>query len=61
MAKKTVLKQALKYAPLKTEFARDVAQDDTIKRFDPREENERMADKPSDFIDVDAYEQPQEG
>ena len=62
MAKKTVLKQALKYAPLKTEFARDVAQDDTIKHFDPHDENERMADKPSDFIDVEAYEQqPQEG
>lgn len=31
MAKKTVLKKALKYAPLKSEFVRDVAQDQTIK------------------------------
>ena len=31
MAKKTVLKQALKYAPIKTEFVRAVAQDETIK------------------------------
>ena len=60
MAKKTVLKQALKYAPLKTEFARDVAQDDTIKHFDPRDAEVSMADKPSDFIDVEATEH-QEG
>lgn len=31
MAKKTVLKQVLKYAPIKVEFARDVAQDETVK------------------------------
>jgi len=31
MAKKTVLKRALKYAPLKTEFVRAVAADETIK------------------------------
>ena len=31
MAKKTVLKRALKYAPLKTEFARAVSADETIK------------------------------
>lgn len=31
MAKKTVLKQALKYAPIKTEFVRAVSQDETIK------------------------------
>lgn len=33
MAKKTVLKQALKYAPLKTEFVRGMAADGTIKHF----------------------------
>lgn len=32
MAKKTVLKRVLKYAPLKTEFQRDMSQDETIKR-----------------------------
>lgn len=31
MAKKTVLKRALKYAPLKSDFVRCVAQDETIK------------------------------
>lgn len=31
MAKKTVLKRALKYAPLKSDFQRAVAQDETIK------------------------------
>lgn len=31
MAKKTVLKRVLKYAPLKSDFVRGVAQDETIK------------------------------
>lgn len=31
MAKKTVLKRVLKYAPLKSEFVRQVAQDETVK------------------------------
>ena len=31
MAKKTVLKKALKYAPLKTEFMRGLTSDETIK------------------------------
>ena len=31
MAKKTVVKKVLKYAPIKTEFVRQVAQDETIK------------------------------
>lgn len=33
MAKKTVLKKALKYAPLKTEFVRGVASDETIRNY----------------------------
>lgn len=32
MAKKTVLKRVLKYAPLKSEFLRELAQDETIKQ-----------------------------
>ena len=32
MAKKTVLKRVLKYAPLKSEFLRGLAQDETIKQ-----------------------------
>ena len=31
MAKKTVIKKALKYAPVKTEFVRAIAADETIK------------------------------
>ena len=31
MAKKTVLKRVLKYAPLKSDFVRQVVQDDTVK------------------------------
>ena len=31
MAKKTVIKQALKYAPLKTDFQRVLSTDETIK------------------------------
>ena len=31
MAKKTVLKQLLKYAPIKTDFVRDITSDETIK------------------------------
>jgi recombination protein RecT len=31
MAKKTVLKKVLKYAPLKSDFVREIAQDETIK------------------------------
>lgn len=32
MAKKTVLKKVLKYAPIKTDFARNIAQDETVKK-----------------------------
>jgi recombination protein RecT len=31
MAKKTVLKKVLKYAPLKSDFVRGITQDETIK------------------------------
>jgi recombination protein RecT len=31
MAKKTVLKRVLKYAPLKSDFVRGIVQDETIK------------------------------
>lgn len=32
MAKKTVIKQALKYAPIKTDFQRALSSDETIKK-----------------------------
>lgn len=50
MAKKTVLKKVLKYAPIKTEFARGIAQDGSIKS----DISEDMASQPDelDYIDV---------
>lgn len=51
MAKKTVIKQALKYAPIKTEFVRAVAADGTIKTTI----SESMVDEPDEtIITVDA-------
>ena len=55
MAKKTVLKRALKYAPKKTDLARAVMQDETIKQFNPKADND-MADAKNDFFDVE-YEE----
>lgn len=50
MAKKTVLKRCLKYAPLKTEFVREMNADGTIKK----DITANMADVPdeTDYIDV---------
>lgn len=50
MAKKTVLKKVLKYAPIKTEFSRGIAQDGSIKS----DISEDMASQPDemDYIDV---------
>lgn len=50
MAKKTVLKKCLKYAPLKTEFVREMNADGTIKK----DITANMADVPdeTDYIDV---------
>lgn len=53
MAKKTVLKQALKYAPMKTEFVRAVAADETIKTT----LSEDMFEVPDEtVIEVEGYE-----
>ena len=52
MAKKTVLKKLLKYMPLKTEFVRSVAQDETVKSFDGMNA-EDIADKPNEFVEAD--------
>lgn len=51
MAKKTVLKKVLKYAPLKSDFVRGLAQDHTIKN----EICDDMSDIPdmTEYIDVD--------
>ncbi len=46
MAKKTVIKRVLKYAPIKTEFVRQIAQDETIKTNIA----ENMADLPDETV-----------
>lgn len=57
MAKKTVLKRALKYAPLKTEFARALSQDNTIKTTIAPD----MADEPDEtnYTDIEAEPVPE--
>ena len=52
MAKKTVLKRVLKYAPLKSDFVRGVAQDETIKT----EISDDMYSVPSSYVEAEAYE-----
>lgn len=49
MAKKTVLKKVLKYAPLKSDFVRGIAQDETIKT----ELSEDMYSVPGVVIDAE--------
>lgn len=49
MAKKTVLKRVLKYAPLKSDFLRGIAQDETIKT----DISEDMYAVPNTVIEVD--------
>lgn len=46
MAKKTVLKKALKYAPLKTEFSRELLTDETIKTSIA----DSMVDRPDETV-----------
>ncbi len=48
MAKKTVLKRALKYAPVKSDFLRGVAQDNTVKT----EISEDMYEVPGTVIEL---------
>lgn len=50
MAKKTVLKDLLKYAPKSIEFSRALSMDETIKH----EVSEDMSEVPADYIDIDA-------
>lgn len=50
MAKKTVIKKCLKYAPIKTDFVRAVASDETIKSHIA----ENMTDEPDETITIDA-------
>lgn len=65
MAKKTVLKQVLKYAPIKTEFARKINEDETIKSeisndmgdIMPEETEAYVVDE--DGVVLDAEEMPE--
>lgn len=52
MAKKTVLKRVLKYAPLKSDFVRGVAQDETVKT----EISEDMFSVPTQYVEADYNE-----
>lgn len=53
MAKKTVLKKALKYAPLKTDFVRGVSEDETIKTDISKD----MSEVKDEFFDAEYEEQ----
>lgn len=50
MGKKTVLKKALKYAPMKSDFVRGIVQDESIKETIA----EDMSEVPNVFVDLDA-------
>lgn len=50
MAKKTVLKRVLKYAPLKTDFVRELSADETVKN----EISEDMSTMPN-LVDAESY------
>ncbi|MDW7670015.1 MAG: recombinase RecT, partial [Bacillota bacterium] len=50
MAKKTVLKQALKYAPIKVEFAKELTEDNTIKT-ELSEDMTEVEDENNVFVD----------
>ena len=51
MAKKTVLKRVLKYAPLKSDFIREIAQDETIKT--DLDEDMSFVSDTTDYTEVD--------
>lgn len=57
MAKKTVLKRVLKYAPLKSDFVRQAVQDETIKKGI----SEDMYEVPSEVIEADYTIEPETG
>lgn len=62
MAKKTLIKRVLKYAPVSTEVARQIQTDETVKSFDPHAGDELMKDLtliPSEVIDAE-YEVSEE-
>lgn len=58
MAKKTLIKRVLKYAPIKTEFAREVATDNTIKS-ELSEDMTLVADE--NVFETEGYEVDEDG
>lgn len=57
MAKKTVLKRVLKYAPLKSDFVRAAVQDEVVKKSI----SEDMYEVPAEVIDADFTVEPETG
>lgn len=55
MAKKTVLKQTLKYAPIATDFVKAVATDETVKSHI----SDNMEDEPDETMTIDVEALPQ--
>lgn len=54
MAKKTVIKKCLKYAPIKTDFVREISADETIKSTIA----EHMTDEPDETVTIDVESTP---
>ena len=56
MAKKTLIKRVLKYAPVSTEIARQIQTDESVKSFDPHAGDDLMKDltlAPNEIIDAE--------
>ena len=45
MAKKTLIKRVLKYAPVSTEIARQIQTDESVKSFDPHAGEVNVSEK----------------
>lgn len=53
MARKTVLLQALRYAPLSTELQSSIAQDNTVKNFEPENDDFNIVMAPNTMYEED--------
>lgn len=53
MAKKTLVKKVLKYAPISTDFVRAVATDDTVKDVSPDDDMSDVIDLPAEDVTVE--------
>lgn len=65
MAKKTLLKRVLKYAPMSTEIAMQVQSDSTIKHYDPTADQDSMKDltlvhDETEYIEAEYEETPEQ-